>query len=163
MSLPKIENSSPCALHSLAEFKAPDQRFVHINIDIIIGLLPSIARIHLLPTAIDSSPDGSKAMSLADIRRYHGSSPRLDILIRSSFSGSPQTERVHNAGVMFHLLAKPWNTSLSLCHYPQATIPERGTLILKERYYRHTSVHCVSVFHTILTSYLQQRFPVPPA
>ncbi|GBN25405.1 hypothetical protein AVEN_123056-1 [Araneus ventricosus] len=52
---------------SLAEFKVPNQRFVHINID-IIGPLPLSQGFTYCLTAIDRFSRWPEAMSLADIR-----------------------------------------------------------------------------------------------
>ncbi|GBO26772.1 hypothetical protein AVEN_248979-1 [Araneus ventricosus] len=111
-------------VHSpLAEFKAPDQRFVHINID-IIGLLPSSQGFTYCLTAIDRFSRWPKAMSLADIR--------AELVVRALYCGwisrfgVPQwisTDRGSQCrSDVFHSLAKTFGIHLShtATYHPQA-------------------------------------------
>ncbi|GBN24754.1 hypothetical protein AVEN_157956-1 [Araneus ventricosus] len=91
----------------LAEFKVPNHRFVHINID-IIGLLPSSQGFSYCLTAIDRFFRWPEAMPLADIEQKQLLKPCIVVgyLYLEFLSGSQRTE-VHSLRVMCFIL---WRT-----------------------------------------------------
>ncbi|GBL88924.1 hypothetical protein AVEN_159015-1 [Araneus ventricosus] len=142
-------------VHSpLAEFKVPNQRFVHINID-IIGPFPSSQGFTYCLTAIDRFSRWPEAMPIADIRAetvaqalYIGWISRFGVPQRiSTDRGSQFTSDV------FHSLAKTFGIRLShiATYHPQANgAIERWHRTLKAAIMRHTSVHWVSTLPAVL-------------
>ncbi|GBN60951.1 Pro-Pol polyprotein [Araneus ventricosus] len=142
-------------VHSpLAEFKVPNQRFVHINID-LIGPLPSSQGFSYCLTAIDRFSRWPEAMPLTDIRAetvaqalYSGWISRFGVPQRISTDRGEQF-----TSDVFHSLAKTFGIRLSLtaAYHPQAngTI-ERWHRTLKAAIMCHTSVHWVSALPAVL-------------
>ncbi|GBM76229.1 Transposon Tf2-11 polyprotein [Araneus ventricosus] len=142
-------------VHSpLAECKVPNQRFVHINID-IIGPLPSSQGFSYCLTAIDRFSRWPEAMPLADIRAetvsqalYSGWISRFGVPQRiSTDRGSQFTSDV------FHFLAKTFRIRLShtAAYHPQAIgAIERWHRTMKAAIMCHTSVHWVSALPAVL-------------
>ncbi|GBN83606.1 Transposon Tf2-6 polyprotein [Araneus ventricosus] len=142
-------------VHSpLAEFKVPNQRFVHINID-LIGPLPSSQGFSYCLTAIDRFSRWPEAMPLTDIRAetvaqalYSGWISRFGVPQRiSTDRGAQFTSDV------FHSLAKTFGIRLShtAAYHPQANgAIERWHRTLKAAIMCHTSVHWVSAWPAVL-------------
>ncbi|GBO42694.1 Transposon Tf2-9 polyprotein [Araneus ventricosus] len=142
-------------VHSpLAEFKVPNQRFVHINID-LIGPLPSSQGFSYCLTAIDRFSRWPEAMPLTDIRAetvaqalYSGWISRFGVPQRiSTDRGAQFTSDV------FHSLAKTFGMRLSdtAAYHPQANgAIERWHRTLKAAIMCHTSVHWVSALPAVL-------------
>ncbi|GBM27214.1 Transposon Ty3-G Gag-Pol polyprotein, partial [Araneus ventricosus] len=142
-------------VHSpLAEFKVPNQRFVHINID-LIGPLPSSQGYSYCLTAIDRFSRWPEAMPLTDIRAetvaqalYSGWISRFGVPQRiSTDRGAQFTSDV------FHSLAKTFGIRLShtAAYHPQANgAIERWHRTLKAAIMCHTSVHWVSALPAVL-------------
>ncbi|GBL87037.1 Transposon Ty3-G Gag-Pol polyprotein [Araneus ventricosus] len=142
-------------VHSpLAEFKVPNQRFVHINID-LIGPLPSSQGFSYCLTAIDRFSRWPEAMPLTDIRAetvaqalYSGWISRFGVPQRiSTDRGAQFTSDV------FHSLAKTFGIRLShtAAYHPQANgAIERWHRTLKAAIMCHTSVHWVSALPAVL-------------
>ncbi|GBM82499.1 Transposon Ty3-G Gag-Pol polyprotein [Araneus ventricosus] len=142
-------------VHSpLAEFKVPNQRFVHINID-LIGPLPSSQGFFYCLTAIDRFSRWPEAMPLTDIRAetvsqalYSGWISRFRVPQRiSTDRGAQFTSDV------FHSLAKTFGIRLShtAAYHPQANgAIERWHRTLKAAIMCHTSVHWVSALPAVL-------------
>ncbi|GBO26592.1 Transposon Ty3-I Gag-Pol polyprotein [Araneus ventricosus] len=142
-------------VHSpLAEFKVPNQRFVHINID-LIGPLPSSQGFSYCLTAIDRFSRWPEAMPLTDIRAetvaqalYSGWISRFGVPQRiSTDRGAQFTSDV------FHSLAKTFGIRLShtAAYHPQANgAIERWHRTLKAAIMCHTYVHWVSALPAVL-------------
>ncbi|GBM66659.1 Transposon Ty3-G Gag-Pol polyprotein [Araneus ventricosus] len=90
-------------VHSpLAEFKVPNQRFVHINID-LIGPLPSSQRFSYCLTGLTGSPDGLRLCHLliSGRKQWLKLCTVVGFPASESLSGSPRTEQPQAADNVF--------------------------------------------------------------
>ncbi|GBN11902.1 Pro-Pol polyprotein [Araneus ventricosus] len=151
----------------LAEFKVPNQRFGHINID-IIGPLPSSQGFTYCLTAIEGFSRWPEAMPLADIRAetvaqalYSGWISRCGVPQRiSTDRGSQFTSDV------FHSLAKTFGICLShtTAYHPQPNgAIERWHRTLKAATMCHTSVHWVPAVLLVLLIVFKEDLQCSPA
>ncbi|GBO01576.1 hypothetical protein AVEN_241564-1 [Araneus ventricosus] len=142
-------------LHSpLAKFKVPNQRVVHINIDIIV-LLPSSQGFSYCLRAIDRFSRWPAAMPMADIEQKQLFKPYIKVryLDLEFLSGSQQTE-FHSLRVMCFIL---WRTpSEYVSHIQLPTYPPENGAVqrwhrsLKAAIICHTCVHWMSAFPAAL-------------